>query len=156
MVFGWYKGRLVSCQDLPNTCFICLILDHTFGIYVKLFCFFVMAAMVSDNDEQFFKCRSSSSSKALKSNRNRHEKKKGHVPQQRLNNKTPVFDEGTKLFVCPSAGCKTTSKFNYIQIMVVNYKKRREQTENNKVCNFCGMVFVNRHVRKQHASDIDD
>ena len=114
-----------------------------------------MAAMVLDNDchEKSFKCRSSSCSKAFtpKTNRNRHEKQKGHASQQKLNTNAPVYDEETKLFACPSSGCKTASKYKRaVQLHLDNgcqqYKKRKVQRENIKVCNFCGQVFAKKSV----------
>ena len=44
--------------------------------------------------------------------RNKYEKKEGHWPE---NNADPdiSFNEETKLFHCPNAGCATTAKYKY-------------------------------------------
>ena len=93
-----------------------------------------------------------------RSNRDRYEECFNHKPLKRKS-KEPLFGDTAKKYKCATLGCATTSKFkgNIVRHMkdCAKQKMRKEQKADNKVCPYCGKVFVqksnrDRHVKNQH------
>ena len=64
------------------------------------------------------------------------------------------FDSNLSLFVCPSAGCNTTSKYrcNIKKHLKSCYaiNKQRDSIANNKICPDCGKEFLKKSNRDRH------
>ena len=76
-------------------------------------------------------------------NRNKYEKPKGRWFEKKC---IIEFDSNLSLFVCPSAGCNTTSKYkcNIKKHLKSCYaiNKQRDSIANNKICPDCGKEFL--------------
>ena len=84
-------------------------------------------------------------------NRNKYEKPKGHWFEKKC---IIEFDSNLSLFVCPSAGCNTTSKYkcNITKHLKSCYaiNKQRDSIANNKICPDCGKEFLKKSNRDRH------
>ena len=84
-------------------------------------------------------------------NRNKYEKPKGHWFEKKC---IIEFDSNLSLFVCPSAGCNTTSKYkcNIKKHLKSGYaiNKQRDSIDNNKICPDCGKEFFKKSNRDRH------
>ena len=100
-----------------------------------------------------FYCRGKDCRKSFSTttNRNKHEKSKGHWPKKKS---VIEFDSDLSLFVCPSAGCNTTSKYKYNikkhlkSCYAIN--KQKDSVANNKICPDCGKEFLKKSKRDRH------
>ena len=75
------------------------------------------------------------------------------------------FDSDLSLFVCPSAGCNTTSKYKYNikkhlkSCYAIN--KQKDSVANNKICPDCGKEFLkksnrDRHFKQFHSEKVEE
>ena len=100
-----------------------------------------------------FYCRGKDCGKSFSTttNRNKHEKSKGHWPEKKC---IIDFDSNLSLFVCPSAGCNTTSKYkcNIKKHLKSCYaiNKQRDSIVNNKICPDCEKEFLKKSNRDRH------
>jgi len=98
-------------------------------------------------------CRAENCSKSFstKSNRNKHEKKKGHGP---IPNCQPIIERVDDIYVCPTDGCSTKSKYKANIVKHLKYcDKLLEKRENSKTCSFCGKVFAQKSNRDRHVQN---
>ena len=93
-------------------------------------------------------------------NRNKYEKSKGHWSEKK---RIIEFDSNLSLFVCPSAGCNTTSKYKCTikkhlkSCYAIN--KQRDSIVNNKICPDCEKEFLKKlnrdsHFKKFHSENV--
>ena len=75
------------------------------------------------------------------------------------------FDSDLSLFVCPSAGCNTTSKYkcNIKKHLKSCYaiNKQKDSVANNKICPDCGEEFLkksnrDRHFKQFHSEKVEE
>lgn len=109
-----------------------------------------------------FCCRGENckSSFSTKSNRNKHEKKKGHGPEP---TPKPIIECVGDLFVCPNDECSTSSKYkaNIVKHLKSCERLMKKRKGDNKKCPFCGKVFAqksnrDRHVQNTHNEMVDN
>ena len=95
-------------------------------------------------------------------NRNKHEKAKGHWSEKK--NTVIEFNKESRLFVCPTAGCSTTSQYrsNIVKHLKSCYDLNIQQKvpASNKICPVCTKEFAKKSNRERHLkqchSDPDD
>ena len=84
------------------------------------------------------------------SSRNKHEQKKEHF-NEKMSNHEINFDKESKLYLCSSTGCETTSKYRHNIVKHLKsskvLNKRRKSVANNKICQVCGKEFVKKSNR---------
>ena len=112
-----------------------------------------------------YPCRGNDCHKSFSTsyNRNKHEKAKGHWSE---NKKTSIeFNEETSLFICPTAGCSTTSKYksNIVKHLKSCYavNRQRNSVAQKKICTVCGKEFAkksnrDRHFKQFHSENDND
>ena len=111
-----------------------------------------------------FYCRGKDCGKSFSTttNRNKHEKSKGHWSKKKS---IIEFDSDISLFVCPSAGCNTTSKYkcnikkHLESCHAIN--KQKDSVANNKICPDCGKEFIkksnrDRHFKQFHSEKVEE
>ena len=85
-------------------------------------------------------------------NRNKHERAKGHGPKD--NTRSIPFDTAKRVYMCPTDNCTTSSKYKHNILKHLkscdSIRKRKIQHASNKTCKFCGKEFVKKSNRQRH------
>ena len=87
------------------------------------------------------------------SSTNKYERTKEHFNEKKSNHEIN-FDKESKLYLCPSTGCETTSKCRHNIVKHLKsckvVTKRRKSAANKKMCQVCGEEFAKKSNRNRH------